>query len=88
MSGRGITLGPGYRVYFDQDGGKLVILLCGGTKNDSLRTSSKPRHLGTTIKTENRKETDMPLTKDFKDTIKARAERDPEFRVGLFREAI
>ena len=30
----------------------------------------------------------MPLTKDFKDTIKARAERDPEFRAGLFREAI
>lgn len=30
----------------------------------------------------------MPLTKDFKDTIKARAERDPEFRVGLFHEAI
>ena len=30
----------------------------------------------------------MPLTKDFKETIKARAERDPEFRVGLFREAI
>ena len=30
----------------------------------------------------------MPLTKNFKDTIKARAERDPEFRVGLFREAI
>ena len=30
----------------------------------------------------------MPLTKDFKETIKARAERDPEFRVGMFREAI
>ena len=30
----------------------------------------------------------MPLTKNFKETIKARAERDPEFRVGLFREAI
>lgn len=30
----------------------------------------------------------MPLTKEFKDTIKARAERDPEFRAGLFREAI
>ena len=30
----------------------------------------------------------MPLTKAFKATIKARAERDPEFRVGLFREAI
>ena len=30
----------------------------------------------------------MPLTKDFKDTVKARAERDPEFRVGLFCEAV
>lgn len=30
----------------------------------------------------------MPLTKDFKETIKARAERDAEFRVGLFEEAI
>ncbi len=30
----------------------------------------------------------MPLTRNFKDTIKARAERDPEFRVGLFVEAI
>ena len=30
----------------------------------------------------------MPLTREFKDTVKARAERDPEFRVGLFLEAI
>lgn len=30
----------------------------------------------------------MPLTRDFKDTVKARAERDPEFRRGLFEEAI
>ena len=30
----------------------------------------------------------MPLTKDFKDTIKARAERDPKFRIGLLREAV
>lgn len=30
----------------------------------------------------------MPLTKNFKNTVQARAERDPEFRVGLFREAI
>nr|WP_238928943.1 type II toxin-antitoxin system RelE/ParE family toxin [Alexandriicola marinus] len=31
-SERRITFGPGYRVYFGQDGQKLVILLCGGTK--------------------------------------------------------
>ncbi|OSQ55048.1 addiction module protein [Marivita cryptomonadis] len=32
VSERRITFGPGYRVYFGQDGDKLVILLCGGTE--------------------------------------------------------
>lgn len=32
VSERRIQFGPGYRVYFGQDGGKLVILLCGGAK--------------------------------------------------------
>jgi putative addiction module killer protein len=32
VSERRITFGQGYRVYFGQDGDKLVILLCGGTK--------------------------------------------------------
>ena len=30
----------------------------------------------------------MALTRDFKDTIQARARRDPAFRRGLFEEAI
>ncbi|MFQ3252116.1 MAG: DNA-binding phage protein [Loktanella salsilacus] len=30
----------------------------------------------------------MALTRSFKDTIKARADRDPAFRVGLFKEAV
>jgi len=30
----------------------------------------------------------MALTRDFKNTIKARAERDPAFRAALFEEAI
>ena len=30
----------------------------------------------------------MALTRDFKETVKARAERDPEFRVGLLQEAL
>jgi len=30
----------------------------------------------------------MALTRDFKETLRARAERDPEFRAELLREAI
>lgn len=30
----------------------------------------------------------MPLTQDFKKTVKARAERDPKFRAALLKEAI
>ena len=30
----------------------------------------------------------MPLTRDFKDTVKARAQADPEFRIALLEEAL
>lgn len=30
----------------------------------------------------------MPLTRDFKETIKARADKDPAFRVALLSEAV
>ena len=30
----------------------------------------------------------MPLTHDFKETIRARAQRDPNFRQALLREAV
>lgn len=30
----------------------------------------------------------MPLTRNFRDTVRARAERDPAFREALFREAV
>ena len=30
----------------------------------------------------------MPLTRDFRETVKARADRDPEFRAGLYQEAV
>ena len=30
----------------------------------------------------------MPLTHDFKETIRARAQRDPKFRKALLREAV
>ena len=30
----------------------------------------------------------MPLTRDFRETVKTRAERDPTFRAALFEEAV
>lgn len=30
----------------------------------------------------------MPLTRDFKETVKARAQRDPAFRIGLLQESV
>jgi DNA-binding phage protein len=30
----------------------------------------------------------MPLTRDFRETVMARAQRDPEFRAGLYQEAV
>jgi putative addiction module killer protein len=37
VSERRIDFGPGYRVYFAQDGEKVVILLVGGTKKRQQR---------------------------------------------------
>jgi len=37
VSERRIDFGPGYRVYFGQDGAKFVVLLVGGTKKRQQR---------------------------------------------------
>jgi putative addiction module killer protein len=34
---RRIDWGPGYRLYFGRDGGRLIVLLCGGTKKRQQR---------------------------------------------------
>ena len=40
-----ITFGPGYRVYFGQDGLLLVVLLCGGDKGSQKRDIAKAKTL-------------------------------------------
>lgn len=38
-----IHFGPGYRVYFGEEGNEIVILLCGGTKKKQSRDIEKAR---------------------------------------------
>jgi putative addiction module killer protein len=83
-----IDFGPGYRVYFGKDGEQLVILLGGGTKQRQQRDiSCRNRELGR-LQTEKIREAAMPLTRDFKETIRDRVQRDSEFRKELLREGL
>lgn len=40
-----IHYGPGYRVYFQQHGGLLVVLLCGGDKSTQSRNIAAAKKL-------------------------------------------
>jgi putative addiction module killer protein len=40
-----IDYGPGYRVYFGQHGGRLIILLCGGTKKTQASDITEAKRL-------------------------------------------
>lgn len=40
-----ITYGPGYRVYFVQDGDTVVILICGGDKSSQSRDIAQAKQM-------------------------------------------
>ena len=77
--------GPGYRIYFGRDGDRLIILLAGGTKK---RQQKDIRQAKANSGTERPRKNTMALTKDFRETIRERAQREPKFRKALLREAI
>jgi putative addiction module killer protein len=55
LSERRIMFGPGYRVYFGQDGDRLVILLCGGAKRRQAKDIAQAQALWDDYKRRKRK---------------------------------
>jgi putative addiction module killer protein len=79
---RRIDSGPGYRIYFGRDGDKLILLLAGSTKRrqqDLHGSGSMARVQAAQAEGE----TDMALTRDFRDTVMAAAQKDPAYRRNL-----
>jgi len=44
-----IDYGPGYRVYYTQVKGKIVVLLCGGDKSSQVRDIAKAKHIASKL---------------------------------------
>jgi DNA-binding phage protein len=66
-----------------------VILIGGGTKKRQPRDIAAAQECWAAYKRRKKREIQsMPLTHDFKETIRARAQRDPDFRQALLREAV
>ena len=83
-----IDFGPGYRIYFGRDGERLVILLGGGTKKRQHDDIHRAQNLWRITEDEKKRRSEMPLTRDFKETIQERASRDAGFREALLKEAV
>ncbi|MCY4311565.1 MAG: hypothetical protein OXC54_09700 [Rhodospirillaceae bacterium] len=85
-----IDFGPGYRVYFGRDGETLVVLLGGGTLGPPASgCGSRPRALAGLQASETaRGLRTMLLTRDLKETIQTRTERDPTFCEELLKEGV
>ena len=88
-----LNWGPGYRIYFGQEGKAIVILLIGGTKRRQSRDISAAKTYWADYKNslgeqEEDEELDLALTRSFKAFIKSRIEADPGFREALFQEAV
>jgi putative addiction module killer protein/probable addiction module antidote protein len=59
-----LDYGPGYRIYFGQEGSRITILLVGGTKGTQTKDIKERKDTGMSTKRANR-----PKTSDYKDFL-------------------
>jgi putative addiction module killer protein len=81
-----INLGPGYRIYFGRDGETVVILLGGGTKKRQDRDINQA--IACWADYRKRETINMPLTRDFRETVIPRMQESQTFRRAMLREAL
>jgi putative addiction module killer protein len=84
-----IDFGPGYRIYFWAR--RRPAYYSAGWRYEEAPTTRHPAckgELGRLPEQGDPGENTMPLTKDFRETIRERAQREPRFRRALLREAI
>lgn len=95
-----IDWGPGYRVYLAKDGETLIILFGGRTKRRQEADIERAKELHAEYKARKaarkkpqetkvpRKQViEMAVTRDFKQTMVERVQRDPEFARAMLDEA-
>jgi hypothetical protein len=78
-------------VYLGLDGAELAILPGGSAKARQGAAIADAPERWTDYRRQKRRgeqETSMPPTRDFRATVKARADRDPAFRASLYQEAV
>jgi putative addiction module killer protein len=83
-----VDFGPGYRIYFGRDGETIVILVAGGTNRRQQRDITDAQARWQDYKDRKKGKVEMALTRSFKETVQARAQRDPAFREALLTEAV
>jgi putative addiction module killer protein len=83
-----VDFGPGYRIYFGRDGDRLDSARRRHEKAPAGRHPTGKGELGRLQEQEDSGKNTMPLTKDFRETIRERAQQEPRFRKALLREAI
>lgn len=83
-----IDFGPGYRVYYGIDEGRIVLLLGSGTKRDQSRDTRNAIDRWTSTRNESRRGRGLALTREYRETVVERLRADREFTAALFSEAI
>ena len=82
-----IDSGPGHRVYFGRIGKRRSYCSVAAPSRGSNQISRQRRHIGATTGAESGG-IEMTLTRDFKETVQARAKTDAAFRKGLLNEGV